>query len=56
MLVFQIETQLHKREGNVVNNFPETLPPLESDLANQAFKDPYFFNFLGNLHSLKEKS
>jgi len=39
----------------VVNNFPETLPPLESDLANQAFKDPYIFNFLGNLHSLKER-
>lgn len=55
MLVFQIESQLHQREGNAVNNFIETLPPLASDFANQAFKDPYIFNFLGNLNVLKER-
>ena len=29
------------------NNFPATLPPLDSDLAVQVFKDPYLFDFLG---------
>jgi predicted nuclease of restriction endonuclease-like (RecB) superfamily len=55
MLVFQIESQLHKREGNAVNNFLDTLPPLDSDLAKQSFKDPYIFNFLGNTHAIKER-
>jgi predicted nuclease of restriction endonuclease-like (RecB) superfamily len=55
MLVFQIESKLHLREGNSVNNFKEAFPPLDSDLANQTFKDPYIFNFLGNTGNLKEK-
>jgi predicted nuclease of restriction endonuclease-like (RecB) superfamily len=55
MLVFQIETKLHTREGNTVNNFTQSLPPIHSDLANQAFKDPYIFNFLGNASHIKEK-
>jgi hypothetical protein len=28
---------------------------LQSDLANQSFKDPYIFNFLGNASHIKEK-
>lgn len=55
MLVFQIESQLHIRQGNAVTNFPETLPPLDSDLANQSLKDPYIFNFLGNAGAIKER-
>jgi predicted nuclease of restriction endonuclease-like (RecB) superfamily len=55
MLVFQIESKLHLREGNSVNNFSKSLPPLQSDLANQSFKDPYIFNFLGNASHIKEK-
>jgi predicted nuclease of restriction endonuclease-like (RecB) superfamily len=55
MLVFQIESQLHIRQGNAITNFGDTLPPVDSDLANQSFKDPYIFNFLGNLQLLKEK-
>jgi predicted nuclease of restriction endonuclease-like (RecB) superfamily len=47
MLVFQIDSELHKREGSSLNNFNELLPPLTSDLVNQAFKDPYVFDFLG---------
>ena len=27
--------------------FPAALPPLDSDMANQIFKDPYLFDFLG---------
>ena len=47
MLAFQIDSQLHKREGNSINNFDISLPPLESDLTNQLFKDPYIFDFIG---------
>ena len=25
--------------------FPVALPPLDSDMANQVFKDPYLFDF-----------
>ncbi|MGY6522222.1 MAG: PDDEXK nuclease domain-containing protein [Mongoliitalea sp.] len=55
MLVFQIESKLHVREGNTVNNFSEMLPPLNSDFATQSFKDPYIFNFLGNASHIKER-
>lgn len=47
ILVVQIETELHKRIGQTANNFEATLPPAESDMANQIFKDPYLFDFLG---------
>lgn len=55
MLAFQIESKLHLRQGNAVTNFTETLPPLDSDLATQSFKDPYIFNFLGNASNIKER-
>jgi len=46
VLVHQIETQLHKRSGAAVTNFERTLPPPQSDLAQQITKDPYTFDFL----------
>ncbi len=48
MLIFQIESQLHLREGKSVSNFNKALPPSDSDLAVQSFKDPYIFDFVGN--------
>ncbi len=39
--------KLHEREGRAVTNFPRTLPPADSDMATQVFKDPYLFDFLG---------
>lgn len=36
-------------KGNSINNFEITLPPVQSDLARQAFKDPYKFSFLGTV-------
>jgi predicted nuclease of restriction endonuclease-like (RecB) superfamily len=42
----QIDTRLHEREGKAVTNFPQTLPPAQSDLAQQSLKDPYIFDFL----------
>lgn len=47
MLDMQIESGLIDRVGKSINNFPVALPPLDSDMANQVFKDPYLFDFLG---------
>ena len=47
VLAFQIQAQAHLRQGKAQTNFPATLPPLDSDMAVQVFKDPYLFDFLG---------
>ena len=47
ILAIQIETRLHERQGKAVNNFPTALPPADSDMVAQIFKDPYIFDFLG---------
>lgn len=47
ILDMQIESKLMERSGKVVNNFSVALPPADSDLASQVFKDPYLFDFLG---------
>ena len=46
VLVHQIETDLYRRQGKAVTNFEITLPPPQSDLAQQTLKDPYVFDFL----------
>jgi predicted nuclease of restriction endonuclease-like (RecB) superfamily len=46
VLVHQIETGLRHREGKAQSNFTQTLPPGQSDLAQQVLKDPYNFEFL----------
>ncbi len=55
ILVMQIETQLHLRQGNAATNFELTLPPAESDMATQIFKDPYLFDFLGTADPRNER-
>ena len=47
ILVLQIDAQAHRRHGKAQTNFPATLPPSDSDMAVQVFKDPYLFDFLG---------
>lgn len=47
VLDMQIESRLIERTGKSVNNFPVALPPADSDMADQIFKDPYLFDFLG---------
>jgi predicted nuclease of restriction endonuclease-like (RecB) superfamily len=47
ILATQIEGQAQQRFGKAQNNFPATLPPPDSDMAVQIFKDPYLFDFLG---------
>jgi predicted nuclease of restriction endonuclease-like (RecB) superfamily len=54
ILVMQIESQLHERIGQSTNNFVTSLPPADSDMANQIFKDPYIFDFLGTADIRRE--
>jgi predicted nuclease of restriction endonuclease-like (RecB) superfamily len=55
MLVLQIERRLHDRQGKAITNFPDTLPPADSDMAAQVFKDPYLFDFLGTADPRRER-
>ena len=55
VLIHQIESELYKREGKVINNFSLTLPKPQSDLAEQTLKDPYIFDFLGMTGKYKER-
>lgn len=54
MLAFQIESRLHERQGKAINNFPTALPPADSDMTAQIFKDPYIFDFLGTADPRRE--
>jgi predicted nuclease of restriction endonuclease-like (RecB) superfamily len=54
ILEIQIGQQLHLRIGKAQNNFSSTLPPSDSDLAVQVFKDPYLFDFLGTADPRRE--
>ena len=55
ILTHQIERQLHLREGKALSNFKRTLPPPDSDMAAQIFKDPYLFDFLGTIDARRER-
>lgn len=55
ILVHQIETRLHDRAGKAVTNFQQTLPPTDSDLAQQATKDPFLFDFLATGEKVRER-
>jgi predicted nuclease of restriction endonuclease-like (RecB) superfamily len=46
VLQIQIETAAHARQGKATNNFTLRLPQPQSDLVQQALKDPYLFDFL----------
>ncbi len=46
VLVNQIMSQLHLRQGAAPSNFSSTLPAGESELAQQITKDPYNLEFL----------
>lgn len=55
ILELQIERRLHVRQGKAVTNFATTLPPTDSDMAAQVFKDPYLFDFLGTADPRRER-
>lgn len=46
IMMMQIETELHKRQGQAISNFKSKLPSPQSDLAHHTLKDPYIFDFL----------
>lgn len=55
ILVLRIDGRAHARQGKAITNFRDTLPPTESDLAAQVFKDPYLFDFLGTADPRRER-
>jgi len=55
ILDLQIASKAHQRQGKTVNNFAMTLPPVDSDMATQVFKDPYLFDFLGTADPRRER-
>ena len=55
ILALQIETGLCRRRGRAVSNFARTLPAPQSDLAAQALKDPYVFDFLTLADDARER-
>lgn len=46
VLKMQIDSAAHQRQGAAITNFARRLPTPQSDLAHQALKDPYVFDFL----------
>lgn len=54
VLAVQIATKAHGRMGKALTNFDRTLLPPQSDLAQQALKDPYTFDFLTLSASARE--
>ncbi len=46
-----LDTDLYNRQGKAITNFSQTLPAVESDLAQAITRDPYNFDFL----SIREK-
>ena len=46
VLCLQIDCRAHGRHGKAITNFPAALPPADSEMAVQVFKDPYLFDFV----------
>jgi predicted nuclease of restriction endonuclease-like (RecB) superfamily len=47
VLIRQIESRLHERQGRATTNFAARLAEPHAALATEAVKDPYYFDFLG---------
>lgn len=55
VLEIMIENSIHTRQGKAVTNFRATLPAPQSDLAQNALKDPYVFDFITLHENFVEK-
>ena len=55
VLSLQIKSNLFERKGKAINNFQQTLPEPQSDLATQTLKDPYIFDFMTMTKPYHEK-
>ena len=49
VMLLQIDNGYIHAKGHAINNFEQTLPPPQSDLARFIFKDPYNFSFIGTV-------
>lgn len=54
VMLANISANYIANKGAAITNFSGTLPPVDSDFARYAFKDPYSFGFLGT-QSLKNE-
>ena len=54
VLDHMIDLRSIEREGKAVTNFEAALPPSDSDMAVQTFKDPYLFDFIGTAEARRE--
>ncbi len=55
VMVMQIDTKLHERQGKALTNFKSALPSITSDLAQQIFKDEYNLEFLDAGNDIHER-
>lgn len=55
ILVLQIDRRLHERTGKAITNLAATMPPEDSDMAQQSIKDPYIFDFLDLTERSRER-
>lgn len=46
VLLTMTKSEAYRRQGAAISNFDQRLPAPQSDLARQALKDPYIFDFL----------
>lgn len=56
IMLLQIDNNLHENYGKALNNFNQTLPEYQSDLARDIFKDPYKFGFLNIREKVDERT
>ncbi len=56
VLVHWIESDLFERQGKATTNFTRSLPPPQSDLADELLKDPYHFEFLTLAEDAQERA
>lgn len=55
LLLNFLDTDLYERQGKAITNFRNTLPAVESDLAQEMTRDPYNFDFVGITSKYNEK-
>lgn len=55
MLLNFLATDLYERQGKALTNFKNTLPEVNSELAQELTRDPYNFAFTGITHSYNER-
>ncbi len=55
LLVHHIQSGLRERSGKAISNFAVTLSPADSDMAQQATRDPYLFDFVGIADNRRER-